>query len=175
MQTFSSAKRTCSASASTDECTATDLMPSSRQARITRSAISPRFAIRTFLYMGTLRGFPNPPVLAPRGEAALSSGLLHAARRGGFPNPPVPASRGEAALRSGLLHAARRGGVPNPPVLASRGEAALRSGLLHALGEANQLLAVLDVLAVLDEELGHLAVGLGLDLVHELHGLDDAN
>src|SRR6266404_1190962 len=136
MQTFSSAKRTCSASASTDECTATDLMPSSRQARITRSAISPRFAIRTFLYMGTLRGFPNPPVLAPRGEAALRSGLLHAARRGGFPNPPV---------------------------LASRGEAALRSRLLHALGEANQLLAVLDVLAVLDEELGHLAVGLGLD------------
>ncbi len=36
------------ASASAVECTATDVMPISRQARITRSAISPRFAIRIF-------------------------------------------------------------------------------------------------------------------------------
>src|SRR5262245_58878687 len=97
MQTFSSAKRTWSASTSADECTATDLMPSSRHARITRNAISPRLAMRTFLYT-------------------------------------------------------RRGS-----------------------GHADELLAVLDVLAVLDEDLGDLAVGLGLDLVHELHGLDDAD
>src|SRR5687767_4357301 len=59
MHTDSSAKRTCSAFASTVECTATVAMPSSRQARITRRAISPRLAIRTFLNTagpGALRG-----------------------------------------------------------------------------------------------------------------------
>src|SRR5215467_7069159 len=38
---------TCSASRSASENTATDAMPCSRQARITRTAISPRFATRT--------------------------------------------------------------------------------------------------------------------------------
>ena len=52
MQTFSSAKRTCKASASAVEWTATERKPISRQARITRSAISPRLAIRTFLNIG---------------------------------------------------------------------------------------------------------------------------
>src|SRR6185503_13831696 len=47
MQTVSSAKRTCLSVVSAVECTATVLMPSSRQARKMRSAISPRLAIRT--------------------------------------------------------------------------------------------------------------------------------
>jgi hypothetical protein len=46
MHTASSAKRTWRAPASTDECTATLRMPSRRHARMTRIAISPRFAIR---------------------------------------------------------------------------------------------------------------------------------
>src|SRR5436853_3030752 len=46
MQTLSSARRTCMASASAVECTATVGMPSAWQARSTRSAISPRLAIR---------------------------------------------------------------------------------------------------------------------------------
>src|SRR5580693_2782685 len=46
MQTLSSARRTCMASSSAVECTATVAMPSSLQARSTRSAISPRLAIR---------------------------------------------------------------------------------------------------------------------------------
>src|SRR5437667_4993983 len=46
MQTLSSASRTCIASASAVECTATVAMPSSLHARSTRSAISPRLAIR---------------------------------------------------------------------------------------------------------------------------------
>src|SRR5947207_5095441 len=46
MHTLSSASRTCMASSSAVECTATDGMPSSLQARNTRNAISPRFAIR---------------------------------------------------------------------------------------------------------------------------------
>src|SRR4051812_21837723 len=46
MQTLSSASLTCIASESAVEWTATVAMPSSLQARRTRSAISPRFAIR---------------------------------------------------------------------------------------------------------------------------------
>lgn len=49
MQTASSANLTCSASRSASEYTATVLMPASRQARMIRRAISPRFAISTFL------------------------------------------------------------------------------------------------------------------------------
>src|SRR5712691_2150545 len=48
MQTLSSASRTCMASASAVECTATVAMPTSLQARKTLSAISPRLAIKTF-------------------------------------------------------------------------------------------------------------------------------
>src|SRR5690348_8880284 len=55
MQTLSSAKRTCIASASAVECTATVGMPSSLQARRTRSAISPRLAIRILSNMATVR------------------------------------------------------------------------------------------------------------------------
>ena len=52
MHTSSSAKRTCSDSRSASEYTATVCTPSSRHARITRSAISPRLAMRTFLNTG---------------------------------------------------------------------------------------------------------------------------
>src|SRR5438132_12075853 len=56
MQTLSSASRTCIASASAVECTATVAMPSSLQARSTRSAISPRLAIRILSNIATLGG-----------------------------------------------------------------------------------------------------------------------
>src|SRR5262249_5251203 len=46
MHTLSSASRTCMASASAVECTATTGVPSSLQARRTRSASSPRLAMR---------------------------------------------------------------------------------------------------------------------------------
>src|ERR1044071_9279373 len=49
MHTSSSAKRTWSDSRSASEYTATVCTPSSRQARMTRSAISPRLAISTLL------------------------------------------------------------------------------------------------------------------------------
>src|SRR5439155_3612183 len=51
MQTSSSANRTCSDSRSASEYTATVSTPSSRHARMTRSAISPRLAMRTLLNM----------------------------------------------------------------------------------------------------------------------------
>src|SRR5512136_1823307 len=53
MHTASSAKRTCRASASAWEWTATVGMPSSRQARMMRIAISPRLATRTFWNIAT--------------------------------------------------------------------------------------------------------------------------
>src|SRR3954466_10749110 len=48
----SSARVTCSASRSSSEYTATEEMPISSSARMTRMAISPRLATRTFLNMG---------------------------------------------------------------------------------------------------------------------------
>src|SRR4030095_1901014 len=49
MATALSARRTCSASRSHSENTATVPSPISRHARMTRTAISPRLAIRTFI------------------------------------------------------------------------------------------------------------------------------
>src|SRR5262245_47148613 len=55
MHTLSSAKRTCMASASAVECTATVAIPISLHARRTRSAISPRLAINTLSNIGVGR------------------------------------------------------------------------------------------------------------------------
>src|SRR5690348_11943322 len=52
MQTVSSASSTCFSVVSAVEWTATVLMPSSRQARKIRRAISPRLAIRTLSSIG---------------------------------------------------------------------------------------------------------------------------
>src|SRR5262249_59494159 len=59
MHTLSAASRTCIASASAVECTATVAMPSSLQARSTRNAISPRLAIRILSNI-VLRPLPAP-------------------------------------------------------------------------------------------------------------------
>src|SRR5450756_705152 len=63
MQTLSSASRTCMASASAVECTATVAMPSSLHARRTRNAISPRLAIRIL-----------SNIVVPAGEWRIASG-----------------------------------------------------------------------------------------------------
>src|SRR5437867_7151666 len=68
MQTSSSAKRTCRELSSATEYTATVLMPSSRQAKIIRSATSPRFAIRIFLNI--YRRAEQAPPLFWRAEQA---------------------------------------------------------------------------------------------------------
>src|ERR1700761_6667015 len=59
MQTLSSASRTCMASASAVEWTATVAMPMSWQARWMRSAISPRLAMRIFLNKAARRLFDD--------------------------------------------------------------------------------------------------------------------
>src|SRR5262245_4324232 len=71
MQMSSSANLTCRESASAVEYTATVWMPSSRQAQMMRSAISPRLAIRIFLNMEGVgacscrRGLSNPEQRLP--------------------------------------------------------------------------------------------------------------
>src|SRR6185369_11729674 len=95
MHTAWSANLTWSASASAVEYTATDSRPISRHARITRSAISPRFAISTFLNIARSRN------------------------------------------------------------------------------DLEQRLTVLDRHAILDEDRDDRAGDIGLDLVHQLHRLDD--
>src|SRR5437762_879323 len=97
MHTAWSANLTCSASASAVEYTATEASPISRHARITRSAISPRLAISTFLNMARA-----------------------------------------------------------------------------SHGDLEQRLAVLDRRAVVDEDRRDRPGDIGLDLVHQLHRLDDA-
>src|SRR6056297_1068653 len=64
MHTDSSAMRTCIASASAVECTATLWMPISRAARITRRAISPRLAIRILSNI-------SPPLLDDHQRCAI--------------------------------------------------------------------------------------------------------
>src|SRR5262249_22000713 len=55
MHTLSSAKRTWSAFLSAAEWTLTVVMPSSRQGRMMRNAISPRVAVRSFFMVASLR------------------------------------------------------------------------------------------------------------------------
>src|SRR5262245_26318977 len=56
------------ARASASECTATVAIPSSRHVRITRTAISPRLAIRTLSIIAPILLQGNVPVLARRGR-----------------------------------------------------------------------------------------------------------
>src|SRR5690606_7072551 len=83
MHTLSSARRTCMASLSAVEWTATVAMPSSLQARSTRSAISPRLAMRTL--SNIVRLFDDHERLREFDRlAVLDQNLLHRAglRRG---------------------------------------------------------------------------------------------
>src|SRR5882757_6435330 len=76
MWTASSAKRTTADPASAEEYTATDLTPSSRQARATRRAISPRLAIR-------IRSNMSVSASSPAG-VRRSACLLHGAGLAGL-------------------------------------------------------------------------------------------
>ena len=59
MDTASSASRTCRAFASASEWTATVRIPSRRAVRMTRQAISPRFAMRILVNIGHIRKTPK--------------------------------------------------------------------------------------------------------------------
>src|SRR5262249_39685910 len=78
MHTDSSASRTCRLSRSASLNTATVAMSSSRQARITRNAISPRLAISTFLNKGRPRLLARHPLLLRRRAAGGTAGTRSA-------------------------------------------------------------------------------------------------
>src|ERR1035437_9549410 len=99
MQTSSSANRTCSECSSASEYTATVLMPSSRHAKMTRSATSPRFAIRIFLNMAS--GGARSPLLRLDGEQALA--VLHR-----LPGLDVDVHDLAVVLRVDLVHQLHR-------------------------------------------------------------------
>src|SRR4051794_12582111 len=80
MQTLSSASLTCIASLSAVELTATVEIPSSFAARITRSAISPRLAIR--ILSNILFDHHQRLAIFDR-RAVLHEDLYHLARAGG--------------------------------------------------------------------------------------------
>src|SRR5579872_6966581 len=86
MHTLSSAKRTCIASASAVECTATVWMPISRQARWMRSAISPRLAIRTLsnIAAGPVLFDDHQRLAELHGLRVVDQHLRHRARLGGL-------------------------------------------------------------------------------------------
>src|ERR1043165_4144183 len=150
MHTLSSASRTCIASASAVECTATVAMPSSLQARRTRSAISPRLAIRILSNIA-----PRTPLhLSPLAGRGRLSSEARRSGEGGFMwcASPSPGSQ----LRCS----------PPSPRFAGRGKE-------ETSLDDHQRLAVLHRLAVLEQDLRHLAGMRGGNLVHRLHRLDD--
>src|SRR2546426_11154495 len=88
MQIAWSAKRTCRLSRSASEYTATVPIPSSLQAQMTRRAISPRLAIRTFLKgadakqsLPVLDRLPVAHQLAGHHAGDLSLDLIHELHR----------------------------------------------------------------------------------------------
>src|SRR5262245_13709778 len=83
MQTDSSAIWTWRPLRSASECTATVLMPISRQARMMRTAISPRLAMRIFLNIRVLRGLDLEERLAVFDRMAVGHQGLHDPAGGG--------------------------------------------------------------------------------------------
>src|SRR5438876_7427520 len=98
-----SASATCSASASASEYTAIVRMPSRRQVRKMRTAISPRLATRTLVIGLVIAWRLGPPLMPlPLGEAARSAGegcvRGSNVREDTHPSPqPSPRGRGSYA------------------------------------------------------------------------------
>jgi hypothetical protein len=102
MNTASSAILTCNAERSRSEYTATEQMPSSRHARITRTAISPRLAINIFLNMILVQGSTVPLAKLTR---------QHGSRRIFEPGMPIELHKhGEEKQHSMETREKRKGG-----------------------------------------------------------------
>src|SRR5881398_3710884 len=86
MQTASSANRTCRASRSASEYTATVRTPSSLQAQMILSAISPRLAIRIFWNIGVQLLCHSPVILSE----AKNLGILDSSKYRDSSSPAAP-------------------------------------------------------------------------------------
>src|SRR6266853_6595307 len=96
MQTLSSASRTCMASASAVEWTATVGMPRSLEARKMRSAISPRLAMRIFSNMAAIRPYRTPSPVVGEGWGGGSGNDATEVPHSTTPTPdPSPQGGGE--------------------------------------------------------------------------------
>src|ERR1700728_4770086 len=122
MQTLSSARRTCIASASAVEWTATVGMPSSRQARWMRTAISPRLTIRIF--------WNNASFQDHQGLAVLDR------RSAGDQDPRHRAGPGGADLVEGLHRLDEQQGLAGGDALAEADEDR-GAGLGRQIGDAH--------------------------------------
>src|SRR5260370_31374813 len=154
MQNASSASRTCSEPRSASEYTATVLSPSSRHARMTRTAISPRFAIRTLenIAKSDSRSWPCQGLPAPASYSA----------------PRRRSGRGiDEEQRLSVLH--RRAVVHQHPGDATIHIAGDLIEHLHLLEDADRLPGV-DVVPFVDER---RSVGLGSAVERADHGRDD--
>src|SRR5512141_1257553 len=110
----SSAARTWGARRSASEYTATEAIPSSRHARVIRSAISPRFATSTFLSKRLLPAASRHD----RTAAAAASPVVPAAQDVAQDRPADgrAANVAQAAQRPALLVAAAEVGRGHDPV-----------------------------------------------------------
>src|SRR3954451_17636073 len=107
----SPARRTCWDSRSASEYTATDGMPSSSSARITRTAISPRFATSTFENIGRVMLPPDRLILVRHGESTWNA----EERLQGQLDPPLSdRGRDQARALAGMVD-----GVPAERIVCS--------------------------------------------------------
>ena len=116
ISTVSSAERACSEPESSSGATATVAIPSSRQVRKTRTAISPRFATRSFRMpttgrasRGTRAGPPGPPRSSRRlGDAPLGAEAVRALEHEPLRLRAPPRARPSAARPRSASTAASR-------------------------------------------------------------------
>src|SRR5438270_346560 len=140
MQTLSSASRTCMASASAVECTATVAIPSSLQARSTRSAISPRLAIRILsnIYSIIINGSPYST-----GWPSSNRICVTVPPRGSGPARSRAPLSGSSALRLGADQSRQPGDGERITFDAKAADDRLRS--LRDVGVVAEFLALMDV------------------------------
>jgi hypothetical protein len=72
-------------------------MPSSRQARITRTAISPRLAIRIFLNTIFLDAFENYVIVIPK-RGFIARGICCSVRWQEADSPPIKPARNDKSI-----------------------------------------------------------------------------
>src|ERR1051326_6469574 len=150
-------------------------MPISLQVQIMRHAISPRFAIRSFLNLRGLNAIETPAtkkhkrhtMSSDRKPISLQVQIMRHAISPRFAIRIFLNLRGLNAIETPATKKHKR------HKMSSCAFCVLLCALLWL--NSKKRLAVLYRLAILDINLYYFTTRLGLNLVHELHGLDDAH